>query len=303
MAVVLFSLLSGNTEAQQKYDNFYKAMREKDSTALERILYEIRSGNDHSAERYIAEYNYWVNRAHISEGPVLSTELPEGEGISGIYTLTDSNGNVSGYMYGLDYYDPQLTDTAIAVISEGIMRYPDRLDMRFGKIHLLGESGRWQPYTEEILSTLDRNKANEKAWVYPDVTESMDTVLIYSVLDYEKKILNSISDFKTPTAQDSLMFLCIRRIAQGMLQQYPKDVFSLNMMAATYHCMNQADSALIWLLKAEKANPKDALVLLNIADAYYRMGDRKKDKAYLKKAKKYGNEEIKEAVRYRLQNN
>ena len=78
IVVVLYAFSFKIVEAQNVYDNFYKALHEKDSATVEQILSEIRYSNDQSAERYIAEYNYWVNKAHVSEGPILSTELPEG---------------------------------------------------------------------------------------------------------------------------------------------------------------------------------------------------------------------------------
>ncbi len=299
VVVVLYAFSCEIADAQNVYDNFYKALRENDSATIEQTLSEIRYGNDQSAERYIAEYNYWVNKAHVSKGPILSTELPEGIDVSGVFTLTDSIGNVAGYMYGVEYYDSLLTDSALLIISEGILRYPDRLDMRFGKIYLLSQSGRWQSYTDEILSTLEHAEKNNNAWEYPNITESIDTILIYSIFDYEKTLYNALSNSDTLTIQDTLKICYIRSIAQSMLRLYPQDVFSLNIMAATYHIMGQEDSALMWLLRAEEANPRDALVLLNIAEAYNRIGDKKKEEIYLKKAKKYGDKNIKEEIRNR----
>ncbi|MBP5412191.1 MAG: hypothetical protein J6Y47_02920 [Bacteroidales bacterium] len=299
IVVVLYAFSFKIVEAQNVYDNFYKALHEKDSATVEQILSEIRYSNDQSAERYIAEYNYWVNKAHVSEGPILSTELPEGVDVSGVFTLTDSMGNIAGYMYGVEYYDSLLTDSALLIISEGIQRHPNRLDMRFGKIYLLGQSGRWQSYTDEILSTLEHSEKNNNAWKYPNVTESMDTILIYSILDYEKALYSALSKSDTLTVQDTMKIHYMRSIAQRMLRLYPHDVFSLNIMAVTYHVMGQEDSALVWLLRAEKVNPRDALVLLNIADTYNRLGDRKKEKIYLKKATKYGDKYIRDEIRNR----
>ena len=299
IVVVLYAFSFKIVEAQNVYDNFYKALHEKDSATVEQILSEIRYSNDQSAERYIAEYNYWVNKAHVSEGPILSTELPEGVDVSGVFTLTDSMGNIAGYMYGVQYYDSLLTDSALLIISEGIQRHPNRLDMRFGKIYLLGQSGRWQSYTDEILSTLEHSEKNNNAWKYPNVTESMDTILIYSILDYEKALYSALSKSDTLTVQDTMKIHYMRSIAQRMLRLYPHDVFSLNIMAVTYHVMGQEDSALVWLLRAEKVNPRDALVLLNIADTYNRLGDRKKEKIYLKKATKYGDKYIRDEIRNR----
>ena len=299
IVVVLYAFSFKIVEAQNVYDNFYKALHEKDSATVEQILSEIRYSNDQSAERYIAEYNYWVNKAHVSEGPILSTELPEGVDVSGVFTLTDSMGNIAGYMYGVEYYDSLLTDSALLIISEGIQQHPNRLDMRFGKIYLLGQSGRWQSYTDEILSTLEHSEKNNNAWKYPNVTESMDTILIYSILDYEKALYSALSKSDTLTVQDTMKIHYMRSIAQRMLRLYPHDVFSLNIMAVTYHAMGQEDSALVWLLRAEKVNPRDALVLLNIADTYNRLGDRKKEKIYLKKATKYGDKYIRDEIRNR----
>ena len=291
------TLLLGSIEAQSLYERFIKSLNEHDTVTVERLLSEIRSGNNQSAERYIAEFNYYYQKAHISIGPVISEELPDDEDITDYYTLTDSNGEISGYLYGIERFDSLYTDSSLYVISEGIRRYPDRLDLRFGKTHLLGESGRWQAYTKEIMQMFDRTKVNNAKWIYPNTYDPVDTILKYSILDYEKKILYSLSPMNSLTALDSLKINCLQQIATGMLSLYPKDVFSLNMMAASCNYLRQYDNALGWLLKAEAACPKDAIVLMNLADTYYHLGNDKKEKEYLKKAYKYGDKEIKETVR------
>ena len=55
-----------------------------------------------------------------------------------------------------------------------------------------------------------------------------------------------------------------------------------------------------WLKKAEAINPKDVIVLLNIADTYYNLGDRAHDRKYLKKVLKLDDEDARDYAKRML---
>ena len=68
---------------------------------------------------------------------------------------------------------------------------------------------------------------------------------------------------------------------------------SLSNLSITYLLTDQYDKAISPLLKAEKLDPKDYIVLSNIARAYVLKGDKQKAIEYYEKTSKYGDEQIK----------
>lgn len=300
--IALLSAVCGFATAQGIYDRFYEALQEGDSAGIAATIDEIRASGDQSAERYIAEYNYYVNLAAGYSGMMTTKEYPDEQVnvVGDIYSLTDSTGAEAGYMYFVENWDEEVAKTAIEVINKGIRLHPDRLDMHFGKIHLLRKVRWWDAYAEAIHATLDYAEKHRKTMFFPDGGASIDTILIEGILDYENDLFEALR--KSP---DSLAFATrlglLRGIAEHMLKIYPKDVYSMNIMAITYQLVEDRENALKWLLKAEKAAPKDVLVLSNIADTYHLLGDTKNERKYLKKVIKYDDGEYAERAKQYLE--
>lgn len=293
--LILFALLLSIcrlASGQDVYSRFYDALEGKDSAALEETIREIRATGGQSAERYIAEYNYYVNTSLAYSGMVTTTEYPDSnvQVMGNVFTLQDSTGNPAGYMYFANNWDSARVDSALRVISRGIALYPDRLDMRYGKIHYLRQLGRWQPFADEIHATIDRSAQTGGHWIFPDNDESPDSILIYGVLDYQRSLFEALQDETDSLAKLSHIML-LRGIAEHMLQRYPKDIFNMNIMAISYQVLEDHKNALKWFKKAEKNNPKDIIVLSNLADTYHILGKTRKERKYLKKIIKYGDAE------------
>jgi tetratricopeptide (TPR) repeat protein len=64
--------------------------------------------------------------------------------------------------------------------------------------------------------------------------------------------------------------------------------------------VNEYDKAIEILLKAEKINPKDAVILGNIAHSYQEKGNKKKAVEYYKKVIQYGDVENAQRARDQL---
>lgn len=56
--------------AQDPYEQFYDAVHEGDTTAMTASILKIRNMNEQTAERYIAEYNYYYNLSTTQAGLV-----------------------------------------------------------------------------------------------------------------------------------------------------------------------------------------------------------------------------------------
>lgn len=299
--IVLLSAMCGFATAQNAYSRFYDAVQEGDSAGMANAIGEIRASGDQSAERYIAEYNYYVNNARLYSGMVTSTEYPgEDENVVGdiMYLTNDSTGEVAGYMYFVENWDNEVADSGLAVIDKGLSLYPDRIDMHFGKLHLLRQLRRWPAYTDAIHATLDYTAKHRKSLSYPNTETPIDTIIVDGILDYEHSLFEAIQD--SPDSVTALgRITLLRGIAEHMLRIYPKDVYSMNIMAITYQLVEDRRNALKWLLEAEKVAPKDAIVLNNIADTYHMLSDYKNERKYLEKVIKYGDEEaVERAQRY-----
>ena len=93
--VLTVLLLWSVAYGQDIYDSFYEALENEDLPQMVTSIWQIKSSEDDSPERYIAEFNYYFYISDKSEGPVhMSTELPDDVDVSSSFELRDSIGNI-----------------------------------------------------------------------------------------------------------------------------------------------------------------------------------------------------------------
>ncbi len=81
------------------------------------------------------------------------------------------------------------------------------------------------------------------------------------------------------------------------IKYYPDNIEILSTTAVALTLTKDYDRALVYLKQAEKINPKDFIVLNNIAQAYKLKGDKANAIKYYDLTEKYGDAEAKEQAR------
>lgn len=253
--------------------DFQKYFKENNIKKQAKILTQWEKKNPKDAELFVSYFNYYFAKSK-TENIVLSQEKPNSEG----FVLTDDKQNTAGYL-GLDTsYNQEDIQKGFAKIDKGIKLYPNRLDMRLGKIYVLGQIKDWETFTNEIIKTIEYSSQNKNHW---DWTENKN------LPDAEETLLSSIQDYQIQlynTENDALL-VNMRTIADAVLKYYPNDIRSYNNKAMSYIILGEYDKGLEVLLKAEKIAPNDEIVLSNIARVYELKGEKQKEEIYRKKIK------------------
>lgn len=285
---LLVALAAGSSVYGQEYYTRFKALSSKtDAAGQYALLKEWRAARPNDPELYVCYFNYYVNKS-VDEVISLGIES-KGNG----FEITDSTGAVVGYLGSETSYKKTYVDSAFLLISEGIRKFPDRLDMRFGKTYLLGETHNYTAFADEVIAALNYGVAHGHKWKWSE-GKKVDTpqqFFLSSIQDYTVTLYNS------GKAQLPLM----RKVSEEVLKHYPEHLESLSNMAITYMLEGNNDKGLIYLLKAETINPKDAIVLNNIAEAYKRKEDKPNAIAYYNKVIAVGDEETAAYARKQLE--
>lgn len=269
LLVILFVLAGMSvTRAQSYNDAFFEAFNSNDLETQRRVLVEWQEAAPNDVDLYIARYNFYANQTFGSIGYVEGTD-----------DETDVPVSSDNYVSAFRFHSKAQADSALSVISEAISKFPNRLDLRFGKIYFLGQLANWDAFADEIIATLNHSEQIDHLWTYPNMDGGMVELLSESVLDYQNEML-SASDFFKPNPVDTAMFLRMRRVAKRMVQLFPSDLYSVNILATTYTIFQEYDTAMKYLLRAEKIDPNDPIVLKNIVDVYNMMGKKKLAKPY-----------------------
>lgn len=279
---LFFNQATGQTFKKQ----FNELVSKKDIVEQKNLLEKWENTDSNDPELFVAYFNYYVNKSR-SETITLGQD-PKGENVLQIMDQDTTQKEPIGFLYGDTYYNPELLSIGFDWIIKGIEKHPNRLDMRFGKIYMFGQIEDYENFTKEIIKTIDFSAINKNKWTWADNTpvDNPQDFFLSSLQDYQVQLYN--------TENDDLLDN-MKRIAETVLKYYPEHVESLSNVSIVYLLQKKYDKALESLLKAEKLNPKDYIVLSNIAQAYKLKGDTKNAIKYYELTIKYGDEQ---AIQY-----
>jgi tetratricopeptide (TPR) repeat protein len=275
LVIILFlSTGYGAAQATLFKKQFEKLVSEKDSLAQEKLLREWEEYSPNDAELYVAYFNYYVNK---SRDAIINLTTSPPNNNEDVLVLSDTADNTAGYLYNYITYNPGILKKGIDYISKGIDKFPDRLDMWFGKVYVLGEIGDYEYFTKEILKVIDRSAINNNRWRWTDskLADDGKSTLVKSVHSYILQIYN--------TENDGLLKY-MKEISEHMLKYYPDEVYFLSDLSIVYMLTSDYDNALNVLLKAHQIAPEDEVVINNIAHAYKIKGDKQNAIKFYKKA-------------------
>lgn len=291
LGLILTGFIFNSVVAQDYQRDFQKYFQENDTINQLKVLTEWEKSNPQDAELFTSYFNYFYNKSKDEILVVAAGEPPAGEKY---LSLSDSSGNYAGFIGNQINYNKSFLKNGLDKITEGIGLYPNRLDMRFGKIYVLGQIKDWKSFTKEIVKTINYSAVNNNQWTWTNNEKQKNgkEFFLFSLQDYQVQLYN--------TGNDNLL-LNMRNIANTILKYYPNHVESLSNLSITYLLTGEYDKGIEPLLKAEKINPQDYIVLSNIAQGYKLKGDKKKAIEYYEKTAKYGDEQAKTNARQQIE--
>jgi tetratricopeptide (TPR) repeat protein len=259
----------------------FKALVAKDDTAgAAKLLLSWEKTGKNDPDFYIAIYNYYAKKG-LTEVLSMQRDQPEGKSLQ----LTDSTGKVAGYLGGQPSYNFTYLNKGFDYINTGISKFPARLDMRFGKVYMLGKIENYKAFTEEIIKAINYGQTIGFKWLWSEgkPLEDSENFMLSTIQSYVVQLFN---------AGDKNMDY-IRDISLAILKYKPDHVVSLSDLSISYLAKKDYAHALEGLLKAEKLAPHDYIVLNNIAFCYQSQGNKANALKYYQLVKQYGDDEAK----------
>ncbi len=255
---------------------FEKVFEVNDVKKEEKILQNWEKQNPEDPELFVSYFNHLYRKSNKNTVQLTSNNTDN----QSLSIQNSKNENVAFLSESVSY-DPILFQLAIDKIDEGIALFPNRLDMRFGKIYVLGQNKNWKKFTNEIINTVNYSAINKNQWTWANNESKSDgkDFLLSNIQTYQNQLYNTGDDNLLTHMQD---------IANTILAHYPNHIESLTNISVTHLILKEYDKGIAALLKAEKINPKDYVVLSNIAQGYQLKGEPSKAIEYYEKCIIYG---------------
>jgi len=270
----------------QKYRETFRLLSDKNDTAkIKNLLAEWEKSDPNDPELYTSAINFYYSNS--KQGEVSLDKTRRG---NGSFPFTDSTGKVAGYLNSNPAYRSDLLALGFRYINKGIEKFPKRLDMRFGKCYVLEQVGDYALFTAEVIRTIEYSRIikNDWFWTNNKKLDNAEHFMLKSIQSYLKQLYD--------TENDNLLEN-MERIGSTAIKYYPNNIEILSTTAVAYTLTKNYDAALVYLKQAVRINPKDFIVLNNIARAYRLKGDKANATKYYVLTEKYGDEEAKETAR------
>lgn len=244
------------------WPRFVELLEQQDVEARQRLLTEWQERAPDDPELYVACFNHYVNAAR-SEVLVLNRDLPPRTEEAIVLQATDSTQGPAGYLYGGEQFEPGLMAKGFACIDAGIAKFPQRLDMRFGRIHMLGRVGDHEKFTDDVVGAIRYGASIDYRWTWgmDEPVENAEGFMYDAVQGYVHELFS---------VGDNALLPLMARVAEEMLIHKPDDVPNLTTLGAVHIMTGELDKGIARLERAEKLAPNDEIVIANLAQAYER---------------------------------
>ena len=259
--IVLFFILLVSfrifADYKSEYDNLLSARNLEGIAAL---LPKWEKAEPKNPELYIAYFNYYLLKGQRS---TYSLDTYKKDNTNSLALVDQETNQIAGYLNNNIWYEKEDVDKALSYLEKGLKFGKNRLDMYFGRIHILGEIGEYEKQSQKIIEVLKLGKQINHKWLWSmnEVIPSSESerIFLVSINDYYKALLQKSSPQSLSAAEKA----CV-----AQLKLYPKDVEVHNYLALAYIGQGKIQEALNVLLKADKLAKEDYTILFNMASCY-----------------------------------
>ena len=252
------------------YEKYLSCVNDSDVHAWKTVIEQWEQAEPESPDVYAAWYNYYIKLA-MTDVVALTTTAPEDN--QEALQLMDSTGVVAGYMYGIESYNDSILQIGYQKLDTAIRRFPDRLDLPFGKVAMLFRQQLYAEVMQELRHVLDRSEKNGNRWLWTlnQPVDDGEYILKESMQDYFAQLFDAgQSDYAS-------------QLDEWMLQLYPTDIIFRSNKASLLAIDKRYSEALPIYLSIYEDNPDDIIVASNIAHIYYTLGDKEATLKYYSK--------------------
>lgn len=250
------------TAQESFYDTALPLIDKKDTAALRLLLDKWQTTAPQDADRYAIQANYDLVKY------ILFVQQHHGKSD----TPSDSI-----------FQETRCLEQAVTThLAEGIARFPNRLDLRYGQIHQQLIMYNYASALEAIKATIAHSATNGNSWLWTNdkARNLSDKDLALDMQDYFSRLWSAQQFDKA------------EEMALAFLKVYPKSVIFRSNLASIHGARGDYKGALPLVEALHHEVPNDHLIHYNLAYVYKQLGEKKKAVKCLKKLVKCNDEKM-----------
>ncbi|MDH4263780.1 MAG: tetratricopeptide repeat protein [Spirochaetia bacterium] len=266
--------------SSSKYDKFYSYIKNNQYDDAKRLLDNWGNSKENDPQYYICAFNYYIIKSSTEVSSIEMEAPANGRSLE----LSDPiNHEIKGYIVFKNAFNPDVVKKGINIIKEGIQRFPDHYEMRFGLLWIYQELFQFDSYITEFEDAFRFLKQQHLEKFYWN-----DNVLISNPSDFLiERVQQNLNYFmKTKEFYENPVFL--NQYVDLMIKYYPDHKYGYSNKGVLFYIKKDYQNALKYYLTAYNLDKSDLLVITNIGFTYKMLNDIPNAKEYFTKVLNIG---------------
>ena len=249
-------LLATHTLASDYLREFERLKDSAKDEEIQNFLNKSAKTEQANPDYYATAGRYWWQ---LSQSVSITSKPMEGHEIS---VRDQKSGKEVGSIGTLGQTNPEIPKRAVNILTEGVHRFPERADIVLGLAHVQQKMGSNSECVQTLIKLLaiSRKGPASLRWKNNDrLPTEANQFIPEAIQGYSAGL------YQAETKESHA--LCAR-LCDATIEAFPDHPFAYNIKAAIASAAGDQDQALGLLKTAHLKAPDDALILLNLGDAY-----------------------------------
>jgi tetratricopeptide (TPR) repeat protein len=281
--LMAFSLFLNEASGASNFEEFNNFIQKNDLKHAKAVLDKWGGKKENDPQYYICLFNYHINKAR-TEGIGVQKRPPKDD--KTIEITDPKTKETVGYFAPVVHYDEGEAQQGIDYLKQGVSKFPDHYEMRFGLLYIYKELQQFKNYLAELDSGLRYYKKNNPKKIYWNNNKIIDDPAEFIIETAQGNLSGFMEDEDSGENKDFEHKYC-----DLLIKYFPEHKYGYSDKGVIYYQHKDFNHALEYFLKAYKLDPEDELIAFNLGFLYKEMNDRENAKKYFKRALEIGKDE------------
>ncbi len=281
--LVVFSLLLNEGLCASHFDEFNNAIQKNDLKKAKAVLDAWGGNREGDPQYYICQFNYHITKSR-TEGIGIQQKPPKGE--KTIEITDPKTKQPVGYFAPTVRYDADEAKKGIDYIKQGIGKFPDHYEMRFGLLYIYKELYQLENYLAELENSLSYYRKNNLKKVYWNKNEIIRNPAEFIIETVQGNLNGFIEDENYEQNSKFEHAYC-----DLLIKYFPAHKYGYSDKGVVYYKHKDFKHALEYFRKAYNLDTRDELIAFNIGFLYKDMNDKENARKFFKRVLEVGKDE------------
>ncbi len=240
-----------------------------DTTLFNEMMVNLESGKDTIVQNFLDKNHYKFSKDpefyviflnySFKKGYKNGIVIAKGKGQKGDFEIRNKDtGEQVGFIGNRTFDNSEIILYSISETRKAIKYFNNRLDIHLGIVHIAAKIKKWDILSSQLIDILSVSKAIKNDWVWGSINSMEGNPKQFMIENVQSK-LNELFYIGNEEADRALI-----AVSKKMIEEYPEIIYGYSNLGILYLTNKKYALAEKYLTQAERINPEDKIVKVNI---------------------------------------